>query len=106
MAERQLPNKNGVQIELTPPFVALAQTSDSTISASTEITLNVDTTVLEVNSLGGVIFLKYGTDAVTNANFDEVILDGGTRHYVVPTGVTAINLIDNGDGASVIVIEK
>jgi len=106
MAERQLPNKNGVQIELTPPFVALAQTSDSTISASTEITLNVDTTVLEVNSLGGVIFLKYGTADVTNANFDEVILDGGTRHYVVPTGVTAINLIDNGDGASVIVIEK
>ena len=106
MSERQLPNKNGTQIELTPPFVALAQTSDSTISASTEITLNVDTTVLEVNSLGGVIFLKYGTDDVTNANFDEVILDGGTRHYVVPTGVTAINLIDNGDGASVIVIEK
>ena len=106
MAERQLPNKNGTQIELTPPFAALAQTNDSSISTSTEITLDTDTTVIEVNSLTGVIFLKYGTSDVTNANFDEIVLDGGTRHYVVPTGITAINIIDNGDGAHAVVIEK
>ena len=91
---------------LVPPFAALAKTRDTTISTSTEITLNIDTTLIEVHAVDGNVFLKYGTDDVTNANFDEFIQAGQTRHYVIPSGVTAINVIDSGDSATVIVIEK
>lgn len=99
-------------IHLTPNTTALAQTRDVSISSSTEITLDTDTRILEVTAVGGNVFLKYGTTAVTNANFDEFIPAGQTRHYVVPIDTstndlfTAINVIDDGDSATVVVIEK
>ena len=91
---------------LVPPFTALARTRNTSISTSTEITLNTDTTVIEINAINGNVYLKYGTDDVTNSNFDEFISAGQTRHYIIPSGITAINLIDDGDSAKVIVIEK
>lgn len=91
---------------LVPPFTALARTRNTSISTSTEITLNTDTTVIEINAIDGNVYLKYGTDDVTNSNFDEFISAGQTRHYIIPSGITAINLIDDGDSAKVIVIEK
>ena len=103
MSKRFLPQLGNGQIELTPNFPALAQTRDEDISTSTEITLHADTSLIEVNAVDGEIFLKYGTDNVTNANFDEYIMAGSTRHYVIPQGVTAINII--GD-ATAIIIEK
>ena len=106
MSNRLLPNQGDGQIALTPNFTALAQTRDTDISTSTEITLNAVTSVIEISALLGNVFMKYGTDTVTNANFDEFIVANSTRHYVVPRGVTAINLIDDGDGARVVVIEK
>lgn len=98
-------------LPLTPAKIALAQTRDTDISASTEITLDTDTRIIEVTAVGGNVYLKYGTTAVTNANFDEFIQLGQTRHYVIPKDssgdlYTAINLIDDGDSATVIVIEK
>lgn len=93
-------------LQLTPPTTALAQTRDTTISTSTEITLDSGTRIIEVTALNGNVYLKYGTDNVTNANFDEFITAGATRHYVIPEDITAINLIDDGDTAGVIVIEK
>lgn len=93
-------------LQLTLATVALARTRDTTISTSTEITLNANTSLIEVTAIDGNVYLKYGTDDVTNANFDEFILAGTTRHYVIPDSITAINLIDDGDSAKVIVIEK
>ena len=93
-------------LQLTPAKVALAQTRDTDISSSSEITLDTDTRIIEVTAVGGNVYLKYGTDDVTNANFDEFIQKGQTRHYVPPADTTAINLIDDGDSATVIVIEK
>lgn len=93
-------------LQLTPPKIALAVTRDTTISTSTEITLNADTSIIEVSAIDGNVYLKYGTTAVTNANFDEFIQAGQTRHYVIPQSITAITLIDDGDSAKVIVIEK
>ena len=99
-------------LQLTIPTPAIARTRDESISTSTEITLNALTSFIEINAIDGNVYLKYGTTDVTNANFDEFILAGGTRHYVIPedpsTGAlfTAINLIDDGDSAKVIVIEK
>lgn len=106
MSIRNIPSLSGQPIMLVPPFTALARTRNTSISTSTEITLNTDTTVIEINAIDGNVYLKYGTDDVTNSNFDEFISAGQTRHYIIPSGITAINLIDDGDSAKVIVIEK
>ena len=97
---------NNNALPITLPSVALAQTRDTSISASTEITLDADTSIIEITALTDNVFLKYGTDDVTNANFDEFIQAGVTRHYVIPQDITAINLIDDGSDATIVVIEK
>lgn len=93
-------------MQLTYSKVALARTRDTTISTSTEITLNLETSLIEVTALDDNVYLKYGTADVTNANFDEFIVAGSTRHYIIPDGITAINVIDSGASGSVIIIEK
>ena len=93
-------------LPLTFAKIALAQTYNTSISTSTEITLDTETSLIEVTALDDSVFLKYGTVDVTNANFDEFISAGSTRHYVIPSGVTAINVIDNGGSGAVVVIEK
>ncbi len=106
MTKKDFSIRQGSPVHLTFPFAALARTRDTTISTSTEITLNADTKLIEVTALDDNIYLKYGTDNVTNANFDEFIVAGSTRHYMVPYGVTAINVIDAGASGAVIIIEK
>lgn len=97
---------NPVEIVSTPDVVALARTVDATISSSTEITLNKATTYIEVYAKTQDVYLKWGTDDVTAANFDEVIPAGQIRSFLVPNGQTAINLIERDASASVVVIEK
>lgn len=97
---------NNNPVPLTFAKVALAQTYDTTISTSTEITLNAGTSLIEVTAIDDGVFLKYGTDDVTSSNFDEFISNGSTRHYVIPSGVTAINVKDNGASGAVIIIQK
>ena len=97
-------NNNAVQLSFAK--AALAVTNNTAISTSTEITLNANTSLIEVNAIDGNVFLKYGTDDVTSISFDEFILAGSTRHYIIPENITAINVIDNGDSAKVIIIEK
>lgn len=96
----------GRALQLTLATPALARTRDTSITTSTEITLNANTGLIEVTAIDDNVYLKYGTDNVTNANFDEFILAGSTRHYAIPEDVTAINVIDDGAGATVVVIEK
>lgn len=104
---KELPkDKAGDVIPLTLSTVALAQTRDTSVSSSTEITLDSDTVLIEVTAIDDNLYLKYGTDDVTNANFDEFILANTTRHYVIPNNITAINLIDDGNSGAVVVIEK
>jgi hypothetical protein len=99
-------HKNGVQ--LVPAIVPFATTKDTSISTSTEITLNANTGIIEVQAIDDNVYLRYGTDDVTTVSngFHEFIPAGATRHYALPKGITAINLIDDGNGATVIVIEK
>jgi len=90
----------------TPDVTALARTVDASISSSTEITLNVSTTVIRVYAISKDVYLKWGTANVTASNFDEVIPAGQVFDFIVPNGQTAINLIEREGGATVIVIEK
>jgi len=93
-------------VVVQPDVVALARTVDASISASTEIVLNVATTFIQVYAITKDVYLKWGADDVTAANFDEVIPAGQVVGFVVPETVTAINLIEREAGATAIVIEK
>lgn len=105
---------NNKPIALPPAKTALAVTVDSTISASTEITLNSSTTFLRLYAQTQDVFLKWGTSDVTSSNFDEIIPAGQIVDLIVPaqstspTGAlyTAINLIERSASASIVVIEK
>jgi hypothetical protein len=106
-------DKGGELIPMLPPTVAIARTLDTSISSSTEITLNAATSMLRIYAIAKDIYLKWGTADVTAANFDEVIPAGQILDLVVPvetesTGAlfTAINLIERESSATVIVIEK
>lgn len=86
--------------------VALARTVDTSISASTEITLNANTKVIKVYAISKDVYLKWGTADVTASNFDEVILAGTQEVFTVPASTTAVNLIEREASATVIVIEQ
>ena len=85
---------------------SLAITTDATISASTEITLNGATSNIKVYAITKDVYLKWGTTDVSASNFDEVIPAGSVLNVGVPTGQTAINLIEREASATAIVIER
>jgi len=91
---------------ITPDVVALARTVDASLSASSEITLHKQTTMLRVYAISKDVYLKWGETSVTAANFDEVIPAGKILDFKVPNGQTAINLIQREASASAIVVEK
>jgi hypothetical protein len=92
-------------LQLVPSKEALATTVDASISSATTVSLNADTSLIEVNALAQGVYLKYGTGA-SSSDFDEYIQAGLTRHYVVPNGVTQISVIEQASGATVVIIEK
>ncbi len=90
----------------TPDVVALDRTFDATISASTEKVFNKATTIIRVYAIAKDVYLKWGTADVTASNFDEVIPAGQVFDFIVPEGITAVNVIEREAGATVIIIEK
>lgn len=98
--------KYGFPLQLTPDVVALARTLDASISGSTEIVFNGATSYIEVYAIAKDVYLKWGTADVTASNFDEVIPAGQIREFLLPEGITAVNLIEREASATVIVIEK
>ena len=92
-------------IQLPPQKVALAVTYDATISAATDITLNVATTYIEVSAIDKPVFLRWAATA-SSTSYDEFISQNTTRAYIVPAGVTVISLIQEAATAKVSVVEK
>ena len=97
---------------LFPSAVALATTYDTTISTSTEITLNASTLLVVVTALVQPIFMKWGTADVTSSNWDYVIPAGTQLSFEVPvltasTGAryTAVNFLEQSSGAILAVSE-
>jgi len=106
--------KNLIQrtFDATPAVVPLATTYDATISASTELTLNTATTLIEVSAIDKTVLLNWGTADASTTVFDEVISLNTTRQFVVPIDVTtgalftAVNFIEQAATAILCVIEK
>lgn len=99
-------NRVPLQGSIVAPLTTLATTYDATISASTEITLNAATTIIEVSAIDKTILMKWGTADVTTSNFDEVISLNTTRVFMVPSGITAVNFIEQSATAILCVCEK
>jgi len=90
----------------TPAVVALDETYNTTISTSTELTLNSSTTLIEVCAIDKAILLKWGTTDVSTTDFDEVIPANTVRQFFIPQDVTAVNFIEQAATAILVVIEK
>jgi hypothetical protein len=90
---------------LTPSAAPLARTYDTTISSATTITLQTNTRFLRVIAIDQGVFLRYQA-GVTSSNFDEYIPADSVQDFLVPSGVTAISVIERVATAAVIVIEK
>lgn len=84
---------------------ALAKTYDATISSATSITLNADTTYIEVTAITKGVFLKYAA-GVTTSDFDEYIPAETSKGFVLPDSVTVVSVIEQSATAAVVVIEK
>lgn len=108
----QLPKDGNRQTaQLTPPTIALARTVDASVSTSTEITFNADTTFIRVYAIDKDIYMKWGADDVTASNFDAVIPANQICDFFVPqqnnlTLYTAANFIERTAGGTLIIIEK
>lgn len=98
-------NPDGSNTGLFPAKLALARTLDTTISASTEVTLNASTTIVRIYAITKDVYLKWGTADVTASNFDHVIPAGQICDFSVPTGQTALNVIEREASATVIILE-
>ena len=110
----QLPRDvNNVPVQNMPPArVALDETYDATISASTEITLNTATTMIEVTAIDKTVLMKWGTTDASTTDWDHAIPLNTTRQFAVPvetaaTGVlfTAVNFIEEVATAKLCVSE-
>jgi hypothetical protein len=94
-------------IQLVPDRAALARTYNASLTGTAvTITLNANTSFLEIYCKSIDVVLKYGTTAVTTSNFDEFIGDGQTRNYVVPEGVTSLSVAAVTGVGSLVIIEK
>lgn len=99
-------DNRAVITSLTPAVEALAVTYDATVSASTEITLNAATTLIEVCAIDKTILLNWGTTDASTTVFDEVIPLNSVRQFYVPANVTAVNFIEESATAKLVCIEK
>ena len=100
----------GDSIQLLPASRARAQTLDSTVSTATTVTLDTGTSIVRFQAFLGAVYMKWltaaDTDAVTNANYEGIISDGGAPFdFVIPPNVTGVSLLEKDSGAEISVIE-
>ena len=95
------------QLSFTNPKApTLAVTYDATVSGSTEITLNVLTTYIEITAIAKGMLLPWGAGDASTSAFDEYISPNTTRLYPIPSGTTAVNFIQASANGILVVIEK
>ena len=86
--------------------MAVAVTYDTTISASTEVTLNAATSRIDVCAITQAILMRWGTGDASTSAFDEVIPAGTVRTFKRPPATTAVNFIEQAASAILVLIEK
>jgi len=87
-----------------PTSKPIAVTRHTTLNTSYAITLNTKTTGIEVTANTKPLLLRWNDTATTSA-FDGVIPADSSKVFMVPSGTTTVNIIEDGGGAQVVVIE-
>lgn len=87
-----------------PPKVALEETYDATISASTAITLNTAATMIAVTAIDKPIFMKWG-GAAASTDYDACIPQNTTQYFYIPSGQTSVQFIEEAATAKLSVTE-
>lgn len=98
-------DKAGSAVQLMPAEVALEETYDATISASTEITLNANTKIIEVSVIDKPVFMKWGTSDASSTDWDHLLPANSITQWVVPPNITAVNFIEQAATAVIGVAE-
>lgn len=88
-----------------PGTVALDETYDATISATTEITLNAATKIVVVTAIDKAIFMKWGTSDASSTDWDICLPANSINQFQVPADITAINFIEQATTAILAVSE-
>jgi len=88
-----------------PAAVALEETYDATVSATTEITLNAATTMIVVTAIDKAIFLKWGTSDASSTDWDVCLPANSLNAFYVPPDITAVNFIEEVATAKLAVSE-
>ena len=101
----------GEVAQLLPPLLAKAITINATISSTTEITFDTDTTFLRIYAVDQDIYFKWGTDDVTAGTSDGIVPAGQLLDLYFPvettagTFPTAMNFIERNTSATLILHE-
>ncbi len=87
-----------------PRAVALDETYDATVSGSTQIVLNVKTTLIEVTAIDKAIFYKWNGTA-TSSDFDGIVPANTSKLIPVPAVATTVDFIEESATAKLAVVE-
>lgn len=102
MAIPSLPRDGAnTQVPLMPPIVPLKVTYDASVDATTEITLQSGTTLVDITALVQPICVRWGTSdaSVATDGYSFIVPAGSSVQRPVPPSITAINFISQTAGA-------
>ena len=99
-------DSNHVPLIGSPPArVTLEETYSASLSSSVEVTLNASTTLIEVAAFTQGVLIKWGTDNASTTDHDSAVPMNTVRQFIVPNGITAVNVIEQASSAAVSVTE-
>lgn len=81
-----------------------AVTYDATISSTTAVTLNANTTNIEVTAVDKGIFLKWNGSA-TSSSFDAFIPANTSKKFIRPPDAITANFLEEQSTAHLVLIE-
>ncbi len=98
-------------MQITPQGTAITRTVNSSISSSTEIQLNANTTFLRCYATSQDVYLRWGIEDCNASTFDEIIPAGQIVDLAVPVDSAGarfgyLNVIERSSAATIVIIEK
>lgn len=103
---------NNARLQLIEAKPAVTRLEDTTISTSTQIDVTAGATFIRFFATGADVWLKWGTTAVTNSNFDEILPQSQIIDVKIPVNATtntlytACTVIQRAATAAIVAIQK
>lgn len=98
-------DEDGFVVAEVPAIAPFSVQIMSALDNAVDVTLDADTSFIEVNALAKGVLMRYQATAST-ASFDEFIPQDATRRYAVPDGTTVLSFIEIESAATAVLIEK